>query len=229
MNASRRVLTAAIPSSPGAAIMEIPQSITSAQLPRSIFKYVLFQLDIQKPQEPDPTLAQIAAPESEGSQSMIRERVSIPNPFLLQKRTVNIERVDGSLFPLNRYTLHVSKRNQKKLLALHPRYHLPPSSVNPIETPPKVIWEQNGKHFGKEIAWAGDWEVKQQKGLYHGRKVMFKGHKRERERQDKWDTMNERVEDMGRRVEEWRSASRYRFLQSRRLTPLRSKRKLNPA
>ena len=212
MHATRRVFAAAISSSPGPDIARIPQSITSAQLPRSIFKYVRLHLDLPKPQEPNLSLAQIAAPESEGSQPIFRERVHIPNPFLRHKRTVNIERIDGSLFALNRYKLHFSKRNQKKLLALHSRYHLPPSPANPIETPPKVIWEQNGKHFGKEIAWAGEWAVKQQKGLYHGRKVMFKGHKRERERQDKLDMMSERVEDMSRRVEEWRSVSCYRCL-----------------
>ena len=37
---------------------------------------------------------------------------------------------------------------------------------------------------------------------------MFKGHKRERERPEKRVVTEERVEDMPRRVEEWRTVSR---------------------
>lgn len=50
--------------------------------------------------------------------------------------------------------------------------------------------------------------MKENKGLYAGRKVMFKGHKRARERPEKKTVTEERVKDMPRRVDEWRAVSR---------------------
>lgn len=207
MNATRRLLAATITSLPETGVAELPKSISSAQLPRSIFKYVTSHLRTRTPEQGDPSLPQITAP-SHVSSSTAARHVSVPNPFLLQKLPFLVERVDGTFSEMNRYKLHINKRQQKKLLSKHSNHHLPPSSVNPIQSPPKVIWHRKGEHFQTEISWEGDWAVKENKGLYAGRKVMFKGHKRARERPEKKTVTEERVKDMPRRVDEWRAVSR---------------------
>ena len=208
MNVIRRSLATAAPSLTDVSITQIPEAIFSRQLPKSLLKYVRDKLH-SRGADPlgDPSVPQIAAPSST-SASAGRTQVFIPNPFLLQKIPFLFERADGTIAQMNRYKMFFTKREQKKFLALHDRYHLPPSSINPIPSVPKVIWEQPGEHFGKEIIWRGDWAEEKTKGVYAGRKLMFKGHKRERERPEKRVVTEERIEDMPRRVEEWRTVSR---------------------
>jgi len=206
MSLCRRCLTTITPAVHDIVVSEIPETISSAQLPRAIFKYVHHKLRIRPSDAPaDPTLPQIGAPEASASSSTGREGLEIPNPFLLQKRPFLVDRVDGTIAQFDRYKQHFPVRQQKKLLEKHSRYHLPPSSVNPIPSPPKVIWHQQGEHFGREISWEGVWGIKEKKGVYARRKVMFKGHKRERDRPERDAQTDERVKDMPRRVEEWRS------------------------
>lgn len=201
MNPSRRLLAVA-----STAIVDSPQTISASQLPTPIRKYVQYHLRNRTPDEADPSLPQIAAPSCHASSSTAQQ-VGIPNPFLLQKLPRQVARVDGSISEINLYQNRFPKRQQKKLLEKYSPDHLPPSLLNPMSSPPKVVWNGEGEYFDAEITWEGDWAKSKAKGLYSGRKVMFKGHQRARERPEKQAVTKERVADMPRRVEEWRNVS----------------------
>lgn len=57
------------------------------------------------------------------------------------------------------------------------------------------------------VQWAGDASPEVKKTLYEGRRVMFKGHKHEREKPEREKETQERLAGMAKRIEEWQKVS----------------------
>lgn len=119
---------------------------------------------------------------------------AVPNPFL-------VHRSSDSAYT-ERY---ISRRREKQL-----RYWYDPSSI-----PPSPLSIQAGQDIQlasesgevRSIQWAGDASLKTKKTLYEGRRVMFKGHKHEREKPERRKETEERLAGMDKRIEEWKKVS----------------------
>ena len=57
----------------------------------------------------------------------------------------------------------------------------------------------------KEVAWVGEPKPRKTIGMYEGRKIAFKRHKSERERQEKADVIQAQLKGMEKRIEDWRN------------------------
>lgn len=83
----------------------------------------------------------------------------------------------------------------------YPAHLLPPSPINPVEPVP-VQWPS-----GTIINWVGEYKPKEYKSIYANRTKLFKGHKREREREARKAEVEARLETMDARIAEWRAVS----------------------
>ena len=134
-------------------------------------------------------------------------RLTIPNPFIRHRQRIITE--DFSEDPKTRYrNFHpIKKREQKKMILRYPTYLLPPSQINPLDSHPSIRSMFQGREV--EVEWGPDWrtQIKLPKGLYAGRAIIFKGHKRERDLPVRRQEIQERVDGMDRRIEKWRDVS----------------------
>jgi len=195
----------------------IPETISSKELPQRIRTIVAKHLWLvnyrRRYPDVDPLLAHngkyrpdaqevLPAKDAEGN-----ETLSIPNPFLRMKYPVE----SFNPFPLNKtlfeFRQMINRRNQLVLLARHKPYTLPPSPTNPISTVPRIKWEENGPWNGAVLNWEGEWEPKVAKGIYANRSMIFKGKKREREREARQAEIKDRMESMNDRVSKWKDVS----------------------
>lgn len=193
-----------------------PKIISSKELPQRIRTIVAKALWLHKLRqaEPifDPKLAQNGQwrPDAAATEPTIdeqgREHVEIPNPCVLYKYPVE----DFHPFPREEVKTELRRliphRVQKTLLAQHPAWCLPPSPINPIENVPSIRWDEN-KYTGTILHWVGEWSPKAPKGIYANRGVIFKGKRRERERDAKKEELAERVAGMDERIAKWKSVS----------------------
>jgi hypothetical protein len=187
------------------ALSSIPERISSKQLPPNIARYARYHL-LQTPSETplDPSVPLINAPNAASSSSSSR-RVTIPNPFLLQRLYLEYEHLEPDVPRKVQYRTHLNKSRQRKLLDKYEPHFLPPSPINPLPKVPIVVWE--GKEgLGTEIVWDGGWGVDDAKhrGPYANRKHLFKGHKKEQAKKDAKVTIAARMEGMAQRVTEWK-------------------------
>lgn len=86
-------------------------------------------------------------------------------------------------------------------MQLYPAHLLPPSPINPVEPVP-VQWPT-----GTIINWVGEFKPKEHKSIYANRRLLFKGHKRERERAERKAEVDGRLETMDARIAEWKAVS----------------------
>lgn len=86
-------------------------------------------------------------------------------------------------------------------MQMYPSHLLPPSPINPVEPVP-VQWPS-----GTVINWVGEYKPKEYKSIYANRTKLFKGHKREREREMRKKEIQDRVDTMDKRIEEWKAVS----------------------
>ncbi|WVQ93096.1 hypothetical protein IAU59_000160 [Kwoniella sp. CBS 9459] len=140
--------------------------------------------------------------------------VGIPNPFIVQRGP---KRVDSEVTGDERYHWRkpsISNRRQKQLLTWYPSQDLPASKKHapfgmPAGSSRAVEWSN-----GTIISWTGEVRPKirqgeeavagEKKGVYAGRKKMFKGHKDERNRAQKEADREARLAGMEKRINEWR-------------------------
>lgn len=64
---------------------------------------------------------------------------------------------------------------------------------------------------GTVINWVGEYKPKEYKSIYANRNTLFKGHKRERERQERKKEIADRVNSMEKRIAEWKAVSVLRW------------------
>ncbi|WWC63915.1 mitochondrial 54S ribosomal protein mL59 [Kwoniella dejecticola CBS 10117] len=128
----------------------------------------------------------------------------------------------------------ISNRRQKQLLQSYPSIDLPISLKSPVGAQSRPVKWNTGTGAGGRstmtIHWTGQLPQKQvekqiaaetqnqipsssttseplttaTKGLYSGRKQMFKGHKDERNREQKLQDRQVRLDGMEKRIREWR-------------------------
>ncbi|KAK4683706.1 hypothetical protein P7C73_g6525, partial [Tremellales sp. Uapishka_1] len=131
--------------------------------------------------------------------------LTIANPFLTHR--IQKDLPSSSVAAQPSYT-HVPpaipRRRQKQLAEFCWPSSLPPTSSNEPSLP--IKW-----HDGTMVSWAGDFKEVQSKGVYGGRRRMFKGHKHERERPAREKDIASRVAGMPKRIEEWKKV-RHRLL-----------------
>lgn len=60
---------------------------------------------------------------------------------------------------------------------------------------------------GKVITWLGHWEPKERKGIYHNRGQIFKGTRKEREKEGRTAEIADRVAGMDERIAKWKEVS----------------------
>jgi hypothetical protein len=195
----------------------IPETISSKDLPqrvRTIVAKHLWLVDYRRRYpDVDPSLAHNGKYRSgahttppvrdiEGN-----EILSVPNPFLRMKYAVESFSPFDVKKPAFNYRQLINRRNQLVLLARHKPYTLPPSPTNPISTVPRIKWEEAGPWKGAVLNWKGEWEPKVAKGIYANRSMIFKGKKREREREARQAEIKDRMETMEERVTKWKDVS----------------------
>ncbi|OCF35688.1 hypothetical protein I317_03212 [Kwoniella heveanensis CBS 569] len=143
--------------------------------------------------------------------------VDIPNPFVVQRGS---KRIDSEVTGDARYHWKkpiISNRRQKQLLTWYPSEDLPASKKHtpmgmPAGSSRAVEWAN-----GTIINWTGEIKTRsttsdeadtvvagEKKGVYAGRKKMFKGHKDERNRAQKEADREARLAGMEKRISDWR-------------------------
>jgi hypothetical protein len=204
----------------------IPEQITSDQIPNAVRRHIrrhLQQLDYyRRYPELDPTTHQNLIPRSvpieisntANSTALVpsgsdigHDIIPVPNPFLRMRYV--IENFAGLMNarPKFRDMRLVNRRHQMILLARNDPWTLPPSPYNPLSKVPRIQWVEKDRFEGAEIEWKGAWEEKVKKGIYNNRAVVFKGKRREREREEKAKEVAERMEGMEERIARWREVS----------------------
>ncbi|WVF65423.1 hypothetical protein IAT40_000150 [Kwoniella sp. CBS 6097] len=160
----------------------------------------------------------------EAATGSIPAAVDIPNPFIVQRGS---KRVDSEVTGDERYHWKkpvISNRRQKQLLTWYPSEDLPASQKHTplgmaagssravewtngtivnwtgrVRTKSQQQQESEGAEAAVAVAVAGE-----KKGVYAGRKKMFKGHKDERNRAQKEADREARLAGMEKRISEWR-------------------------
>ncbi|WWD21369.1 hypothetical protein CI109_105854 [Kwoniella shandongensis] len=131
------------------------------------------------------------------------EVVSLSNPFLLHR---GVQRADSESSDEPRYHWRqptISHRRQKQLLQYYSGVDLPASKLNPQGVAREVQWTD-----GTIVRWQGEVRVKEdaKKGVYAGRKRMFKGHRDERDKPQKEADRQTRLDGMEKRIAEWKKS-----------------------
>ncbi|ORX39146.1 hypothetical protein BD324DRAFT_649235 [Kockovaella imperatae] len=142
--------------------------------------------------------------------------IRVPNPFLRHRRQLETEKFGEDLRPESKVVSPIARRKQVRLVRKYPALLLPPSVRNPVTPPPiKMDIEGLGVRY---IRYGPDWKLfpEIKKGMYAGRAIIFKGHKRERIREVRRQEIAERVAGMDERVRKWREA---KAEEKRRSTP----------
>ena len=204
----------------------IPEQITSDQIPNAVRRHIrrhLQQLEYyRRYPELDPTTHQNLIPRTvpveisntANSTALVpsgsglgHDIIPVPNPFLRMRYV--IENFSGVMNarPKFKDMRLVNRRHQMLLLARNDPWTLPPSPYNPLSKTPRIQWVEKDRFEGAEVEWKGAWEEKVKKGIYNNRAVVFKGKKREREREEKAKEVAERMEGMEERIARWREVS----------------------
>ena len=206
MAAARRLFSSTPIWSRELVISEIPETISSKDLPKALHKYVRRQLTLLKARaesQGDLSPPRITAPESPTSSGLYQAQ--IPNPFVVQRNLFDEYLPHPDSPKRYRYGTEFPARLQKKLLEKYPRHVLPPSQLNPLAVPPRIVWHED-MFKGTEITWTGEWRPLP-KGLFANRAKPFKLHKREREHESRKAEIQGRLSTMEQRVEKWRTVS----------------------
>ncbi|WVW79487.1 hypothetical protein I302_101456 [Kwoniella bestiolae CBS 10118] len=166
----------------------------------------------------------ISSLEISSEDGSLPSKINIPNPFLVQR--MNRRSAESDLTGEARYNWKkpaISNRRQKQLLQFYPSIDLPlstksprPSSSSGSESAElsEIVGVSRPVKFNEKITinWTGQLPYKAQekevdegvKSLYTGRKVMFKGHKDERNRTQKLADRQARLDGMEKRIRDWR-------------------------
>jgi hypothetical protein len=81
---------------------------------------------------------------------------------------------------------------------MYPAEHLPPSTLNPVESLPVELPD------GTVVHWVGKWSSKKEKNVYKSVARMFKGTIAERKEAQTLKDREERLATMERRIAEWK-------------------------
>ncbi|WWC72984.1 mitochondrial 54S ribosomal protein mL59 [Kwoniella pini CBS 10737] len=146
----------------------------------------------------------------------LQSNINIQNPFLPQRLG---RRTDSEITGEPRYHWKkpsISNRRQKQLLQFYPPIDLPIST----KSSSSITSQSRPVKWNKELTinWVGQLPQKRLekqispeneilpeiKSLYSGRKQMFKGHKNERNREQKLKDRQVRLDGMEKRIREWR-------------------------
>ncbi|OCF79097.1 hypothetical protein I204_01042 [Kwoniella mangroviensis CBS 8886] len=170
----------------------------------------------------------INAIEQSTEDGSIPSTIHIHNPFLVQR--TDRRSSESELTGEARYNWKkpaISNRRQKQLLQLHPSIDLPISAKSNRTSFASALGSESEELLEIEgisrpvrwnekttINWTGQLKPKKHqqkdvneattKSLYSGRKLMFKGHKDERNRAQKLADRQTRLDGMEKRIKDWR-------------------------
>ncbi|WRT69185.1 uncharacterized protein IL334_006169 [Kwoniella shivajii] len=174
--------------------LDVSSPIQAKHLPRVLHRRIakrLFQIAVTEGQSPSD--------------------VPLPNPFLVQKGN---RRSDSEVTGEARYHWKrpiISNRRQKQLLQFYPAVDLPISDKSSASSSSSSFLSSSSRPVkwdeGTTVNWTGELKVKEEptkNGVYAGRKRMFKGHKDERNREQKIADRQVRLDGMEKRIKEWR-------------------------